>query len=78
MHKDKPLGIFDFAERSIWHLISLGAGVGFLLGIFAYVAISVWRVDNSEGARPRDKDGLESATAALRKPSPPAAPEVQY
>jgi hypothetical protein len=78
MHKDKPPGIFDFAERSIWHLIGLGVGVGFLLGIFTYVAISIWQVDNSEGTRPRDKDGLESATAKLREPTPPAPPEVQY
>jgi hypothetical protein len=79
MHKDKPPGIFDFAERSIGHLVGICFGAGFLLSIFVHVGMSVWRDNAKEETGLRDQAELESATAGVRKATPPpTAPAVKY
>jgi hypothetical protein len=76
MHKDKPPGIFDFAERSLGHMIGVCFGAGFILSIFVYVGLSLWRVDSAKGGAPRDGDSLENSTARSRKPTPAPPPEA--
>ncbi|HSP45049.1 MAG TPA: hypothetical protein VLO30_03575 [Chthoniobacterales bacterium] len=73
MHKDKPPGIFDFAERSLGHMIGVCFGAGFILSIFVYVGFSLWRADSGKGGAPRDGDTLENSTARSRK-APSASP----
>ncbi|PZR75152.1 MAG: hypothetical protein DLM73_06070 [Chthoniobacterales bacterium] len=77
MHKDKPPGMFDFAERSIRYLIGFWLAAGFLLSLVVHVGMLVWRVDSRRG--PERAETLESKTAPMRKPtSPPTAPDVRY
>jgi hypothetical protein len=77
MHKDKPPGIFDFAERSMRYLICFWLTAGLLLSFFVHTTLLIWRVDAQKGPQP--ENSLETATAPVTKPtSPPTAPAVRY
>ena len=79
MHKDKPPGIFDFAERSVGHMIGVCFGAGFVVSVLVYVGMSIWRVDSVKETAARDGDSLETTTARTRKPTPaPADAAVRY
>lgn len=78
MHKDKPPGLFDFAQRSVRYLVGFWLTAGFLLSLFVRVGMLIWHLDSVGGAR-NPEDTLETATAPVRKPSaPPADPSVRY
>jgi hypothetical protein len=76
MHKDKPPGIFDFAQRSIRYLIGFWLAAGLLLSFFVHVGLLVWRVDTEKG--PKLENGLETKTAPVTKPTSPPGPVVRY
>jgi hypothetical protein len=82
MHKDKPPGPFDFAERSIRYLIGFWLTAGLILSMFVHTGMLIWRADATGPNKP-DPARLEAATAAQRAaagkappPDPPAA--VRY
>lgn len=37
MHKDKPPGIFDLADRSLGYVVGFGLVTGFLLSIIGWI-----------------------------------------
>jgi hypothetical protein len=81
MHKDKPPGPFDFAERSIRYLVGFWLTAGLALSILVHTGILIWR-DNAKGPAPgQNPDALE-AKALARKPAsattPAAAAAVRY
>jgi hypothetical protein len=82
MHKDSPPGAFDFERRSLRYTISLGLFTGFILSIFVYGAVVIWRADRGAVETPKASAGaIEAATAAARRRAPPTpAPTaaVQY
>jgi hypothetical protein len=83
MHRDKPAGPFDFAERSIRYLVGFWLTAGLVLSILVHTAMLVWR-DDRKGPGPKpNPEALEAATAARRaaasKSTPPEAPPaVRY
>jgi hypothetical protein len=81
MHKDKPPGLFDFAERSIRYLVGFWLTTGLALSILVHTGILVWR-DSAKGPGfKQNADALE-AKAIARKPAtattPPASAAVRY
>ena len=68
MHKDKPPGIFDFAERSIRHLIGFWLISGFILSVLVHFGLLIWRADKPPPPD-RPSEALENKTAAQRSPS---------
>jgi hypothetical protein len=78
MHRDKPPGPFDFAERSIRYLVGFWVTTGLVLSILVHTAMLVWRADRKGPASKPNAETLEAATAARRaaasKSSPPEAP----
>ncbi len=80
MHKDKPPGLFDFAERGVRYLAGFWFITGLVLSMLARTAMLVMG-DNSSEAKSRSPDRLE-AEAQARKPAtapteaPP--PSVRY
>jgi hypothetical protein len=82
MHKDKPPGLFDFAERGVRYLVGFWFTTGLVLSILARTAILIMSDDASTPNR-QSTDRLEAeATArkAAKDPNgPPAAPAaVRY
>jgi hypothetical protein len=79
MHKDKPPGLFDFAERSIRYLISFWFIVGLTLSILVRTGILIRRDDKGDASR--NPDRLE-AEAMARRPAtastPPQTEAVRY
>jgi hypothetical protein len=77
MHKDKPPGVFDFAQRSVRYLVGFWLTTGFVLSLFTRVGVLVWHLE--AGGTHNSEDTLETATAPVRKPTaPPADPTVRY
>jgi hypothetical protein len=83
VHKDKPPGPFDFADRSIRYLVGFWVGAGLLLSLLVHTGMLVWRADAKDpGAKP-NPEALEKATAAQRaaagkSPPPEPPPAVRY
>jgi hypothetical protein len=79
MHKNKPPGLFDFAERSIRYLIGFWFVVGLSLSILVRTGILIRRDDKGDARR--NPDALE-AEAMARKPAtastPPQVEAVRY
>ena len=79
MHRDPPPGIFEFARRSLSYTIGLGLLTGFLLSIFVYGAVLIWRADRGGSEIPKaSASTIEAATMAVRDrtattPAPTAA-----
>jgi len=70
MHKDRPPGLFDFANRSIRYLVGFWFASGVLLSILVHTGLLVWRADaNGNGLKP-DSETLEVKTTA---PEPASA-----
>lgn len=83
MHKDKPPGPFDFAERSIRYLVGFWLIGGLVLSMFVHTGMLIWRTDAKAPDSKPDPAKLEAATAARRAaagkvPPPDAAPAVKY
>lgn len=82
MHKDRSPGIFDFAERSIRHLIGFWLISGFILSVLVHFGLLIWRADKKEPALPEPQsEALEAKAAAQRSPSstsPAASADVRY
>lgn len=77
MHKDKPPGIFDFADRPVRYAVSFGLATGFVLSIFGYGGLSLWRADSGSTEAPRegaDAFVQEAARIAGRVPTPTPTP----
>ena len=67
MHKDKPPGIFDFAERSLRHATGMGLMAGFVLSILVHVGILLWRAGPvSFGSISAQAEAAETAVAGTR------------
>ena len=81
MHKDKPPGPFDFAERSIRYLVGFWFTSGLVLSILVHTTLLVWRADAKGSDFKRNPEQLE-AEAAARKPAsattPPPTEAVRY
>jgi hypothetical protein len=82
MHKDKPPGVFDFAERGVRYLVGFWFTTGLVLSILVRTALLVWG-DASESNRPRQSsDMLETETNARKpasaNPPPPPTDAVRY
>lgn len=81
MHKDKPPGPFDFAERSIRYLVGFWFVAGIILSVFVHTGILIRRADAKGPDAKRNPDALE-AEAAARKPAsattPPPSAAVRY
>jgi hypothetical protein len=79
MHKDKPPGLFDFAERSIRYLVAFWFVAGLSLSILVRTGILIKRDD--KGSATRNPDALE-AEAMARKPAsattPPPTDAVRF
>jgi hypothetical protein len=79
MHKDKPPGLFDFAERGVRYLVGFWFTTGLVLSILARTTILVMRDDGNHVKR--DADAIEAEARARRpaKDTPPPAPAaVRY
>ena len=82
MHKDKPPGPFDFAERSIRYLVGFWLLAGLVLSMLVHTGMLIWREDATGPSKP-DPAKLEAATAARRAaagkvPPPDPPPAVKY
>ena len=71
MHKDKPPGLFDFAERSVRYLICFWFVVGLSLSILVRTGILIRRDDTGNASRNPD---LLEAQALARKPATASTP----
>ena len=83
MHKDKPPGPFDFAERSIRYLIGFWLTAGLVLSMFVQTGMLISRSDSSGQNSKPDPAKQEAATAARRAaagkvPPPDPPPAVRY
>ena len=79
MHKDKPPGLFDLAERSVRYLIGFWFTAGLVLSILVHTTVLVWRADAEPGLK-QNAESLE-VKASAHKPasaSTPAAPAVKF
>jgi hypothetical protein len=81
MHKDKPPGIFDFAERGVRYLVGFWFTTGLVLSILVRTVILVRGDTSGEINRRQNAERLEAETAA-RKPAtantPPPTDAVRY
>jgi hypothetical protein len=83
MHKDKPPGLFDFAERGVRYLVGFWFTTGLVLSILVRTAILVMG-DNASNATTQSADRLEAEAVARRaardpnKAQPPAPEAVRY
>lgn len=80
MHKDRPPGPFDFAERSIRYLVGFWFTAGLVLSVLVRTGILVWRDTNGPGPK-RDAEALEAAAITHKPPSakaPPPSEAVRY
>jgi hypothetical protein len=81
MHKDKPPGLFDFAERSVRYLVGFWFTAGLILSLLVHTGMLVRRADATEPGFKRNPDLLE-AEATARKPAsatmPPPTDAVKY
>ncbi|MEY2558667.1 MAG: hypothetical protein QOE34_2092 [Verrucomicrobiota bacterium] len=71
MHRDKPPGLFDFADQPIRHLVGFWLTTGFILSILVHIGMLVWRSDVK--ASPRVDDGLDAVEKAAVDQRPPSA-----
>lgn len=80
MHRDKPPGLLDFAQRSIQYLVGFWLMAGLVLSVLVHTGILVWRDAKRSGPK-RDAEALE-ASALAHKPAsaktPPPAAAVRY
>lgn len=75
MHKDKPPGLFDLAERSVQHAIWLGLASGVLLSVLVQAGLLVSKIESGSG-RPRAsaQEAHRAMTAHKTPGTPPPAP----
>ena len=79
MHKDRPPGIFDFADRSVRYLVGFWFTSGLILSILVHTGLLIWRADAKE--LKQDSDTLEVKAASHKSasvPAPPATDAVKY
>ena len=80
MHKDRPPGLLDFAERSIRYLVGFWFTAGLVLSVLVHTSILVWR-DTKRSDVKRSPEALE-AEALARKPgsakTPPPSAALRY
>jgi hypothetical protein len=72
MHKDKPPGLFDFAERGIRYLVGFWFTTGLVLSILVRTAMLVLR-DDASNHTVRSSDAIEAAANARKPPKDPNA-----
>jgi hypothetical protein len=75
MHKDRPPGLFDFANRSIRYLVGFWFASGVLLSILVHTGLLVWRADAKGNGLKQDSETLEMKTtepASATTPPPNA------
>lgn len=75
MHKDKPPGLFDFAERSIRYLIGFWFVAGLSLSILVRTGILIRRDDKRDASR--NPDRLEAEAMARRPATASTPPQVE-
>lgn len=73
MHKDKPPGVFDFAERSIRYLLGFWFTAGLVLSLLVHTGMLIRRADAKGPDYKRNPDLLE-AEATARKPATATTP----
>lgn len=80
MHKVRPPGLLEFAQRSVHYVIGFWFVAGLILSVIAHTAILVWR-DVRRPNPERDPTALEATTLAHKPASaktPPPAAAVRY
>ena len=81
MHKDKPPGLFDFAERSVRYLVGFWFTAGLILSLLVHTGLLIRRADAKGPSFKRNPELLE-AEANARKPAtaqtPPQTSAVRY
>jgi len=81
MHKDRPPGIFDFAERSIRYLIGFWFTAGLILSLLVHTGMLVRRADARGSGAKENSETLEVKAASHRPASattPPQSSAVRY
>lgn len=81
MHKDPIPGVFEFARRPARYAVGSGLLTGFILSIFIYGGVTLWRADEQKkGAEKSDTTVLEATMKVRRNAAPTPAPTaaVQY
>ena len=81
MHKDRPPGLFDFADRSIRYLVGFWFTSGLILSILVHTSLLVWRADAKGSGLRQDSEALEVKAASHKPPSataPAPVPAVRY
>lgn len=74
MHKDKPPGIFDLADRSARHSVGLGLASGVLLSVLVQTGIGIWRADSGLIRARGTVQDAEKAMTSHRTPGTPPPP----
>jgi hypothetical protein len=78
MHKDKPPGLFDFAERSIRYLVGFWFTAGLILSLIVHTGMLVRRAD-AKGSGPKENsETLEVKASSHRPAGAPTTPAVRY
>jgi hypothetical protein len=81
MHKDKPPGLFDFAERSIRYLVGFWFTAGLVLSLLVHTGLLIRRADAKGSDAKQNAETLEVKAAAHRPASampPPQTSAVRY
>lgn len=79
MHKDKPPGLFDFAERSIRYLVGFWFTAGLILSVIVHTGMLVWRADAKVLKQsPETLEVKASAHKPASATNPPAPDAVKY
>jgi hypothetical protein len=74
MHKDKPPGLFDFAERSVRYLVGFWFIAGLVLSLIVHTGILITRADAMGSGAKENTETLEVKTSSHRRATAPTAP----
>jgi len=81
MHKDKPPGLFDFAERSIRYLVGFWFTAGLVLSLLVHTTMLVWWADAKRPGARQNSETLEVKATSHRPASattPPPSSAIRY
>jgi hypothetical protein len=74
MHKDKPPGLFDFAERSVRYLVGFWFAAGLVLSLIVHTGMLVRRADAKGSGAKENSETLEVKASRHRPASAPTQP----
>jgi hypothetical protein len=74
MHKDKPPGLFDFAERSVRYLVGFWFAAGLVLSLIVHTGILITRADAKGSGAKETPETLEAKAISHRPAGAPTQP----